>query len=233
VPSTTIDIPSSGKPQFTGELYTPAGTATSGLVVIAYGTEGFMDTPHGQWKKMMRGYAEDLAARGVFALIPDYFAKTNTPHGGPAANEIFTRRHDWVAALVDTVTVARTTIPRVDPARIGMLGFSLGGYLCLLARGAAKPKALVSFFAPMFDGIGSAGSGSVQIAQIHHGKEDKAPTEFTNAEAIKKILALERTDVEVFSYEGATHGFAGPTAADKKAETDSKVTTVKFFETRL
>jgi dienelactone hydrolase len=229
VPSTRIDIPS-GTPQFTGELYTPAGTASAGLVIIAYGTDGFVDNARGPWKTMMRGYAEDLASRGVFALIPDYFAKTNTPHGGPAANEIFSKRDDWAAALVDTVTVAKT-ISRIDPSRIGMLGFSLGGYLCLFARAAAKPKALVAFFAPMFDGIGPA--GSVSIAQIHHGTKDAPPTGFVNAGEIKKILAREHTDVEVFRYDDATHGFAGPSAADKKAATDSKVTTIKFFETRL
>lgn len=229
MPSTQIDIPS-GTPQFTGELYTPAGSATAGLVVIAYGTDGFVDNAHGPWKKMMRGYAEDLASRGVFALIPDYFAKTGTPHDGSAADQILTRRHDWMVALADTVTVART-LPRVDPARIGMLGFSLGGYLCLLARSVAKPKALVEFFAPMFDGIGPA--GHVPIAQIHHGTKDAPPTGFANAEAIKKILALERTDVEVFGYKDATHGFASATAADKTAAADSKAETLKFFDTRL
>jgi dienelactone hydrolase len=229
VPSTTINIPS-GTPQFTGELYPPAGTGSAGLVVIAYGTDGFVDNARGPWQTMMRGYAEDLASRGVFALIPDYFAKTGTLHDGSAANEIFPKRHDWAAALADTVTVARA-IPRVDPSRIGMLGFSLGGYLCLLARAAAKPKALVAFFAPIFDGIGPA--GSVSIAQIHHGTKDAPPTGFENAGEIKKLLTLERTGVEVFEYKDATHGFAGPTAADKKAATDSKAMTVKFFDTRL
>lgn len=229
VPSTKIDIPSA-TPQFTGELYTPAGTATAGLVVMAYGTDGFVDNLHGPWKTMMRGYAEDLASRGVFAIIPNYFAKTGTAHDGSAGNQIFSKRNDWGAALVDTVTVARA-IPRVDPARIGMLGFSLGGYLCLLARAVAKPKALVSFFAPIFDGIGPA--GSVSIAQIHHGKKDAPPTGVENAAEIKRILKLEHTGVEVFEYDDATHGFAGTTAADKKAAADSKATTVKFFATRL
>jgi dienelactone hydrolase len=229
MPPTQISIPS-GTPQFTGELFAPAGSASAGLVVIAYGTDGFVDNPRGPWKTMMTGYAEELASRGLFALIPDYFAKTKTPHGGQAALQIETNHRDWAAALADTVTVARN-LSRVDPARIGMLGFSLGGYLCLLARSVAKPKALVEFFAPTFGDIGAA--GNVPIAQIHHGTKDQPPTEFANAGAIKRILELERTNVEVFKYDDATHGFAGPTAADKKAAADSKAATVKFFETRL
>ena len=118
---------------------------------------------------MMRGYAEDLAKGGLFALMPDYFARTGTKHGGAAAGQIAEKQDDWAAALVDTVAFART-LPGVDGARIGMLGFSLGGYLCLRARAAAKPKALVEYLAPMFEGIGAA--GSVPLAQIHHGTQD-------------------------------------------------------------
>ena len=77
----TVTIP--GTTPYTGELYTPTGTAKTGLVVIAYGTDGRKDP----WTGMMRGYAEELATHGLFALIPDYFAPTNTKHGGGAADE--------------------------------------------------------------------------------------------------------------------------------------------------
>jgi carboxymethylenebutenolidase len=209
-----------------GELYKPSGTAPTGLVVIAYGTDGWKDP----WTKMMRGYAEDLAGRGVFALMPDYFARTKTKHGGAAATEIGDKQDDWTAALVDTVAFART-LPRVDASRIGMLGFSLGGYLCLRARAAAKPEALVEYFAPMFEGIGAA--GSVPVAQIHHGTGDKPPTGFANAAAIAAILKREGSDATICEYKDATHGFASPSAADTKAAADSKSATLKFFETRL
>ena len=135
-----------------------------------------------------------------------------------------------MSALVDTVAFART-LPRVDASRIGMLGFSLGGYLCLRARAAAKPKALVEYFAPMFKGIGAP--GRVPFAQIHHGTSDQPPTEFGNAAAIAAILKLEGTDVKVCQHKDATHGFARPSAADAKAAVDSRVSTLKFFENRL
>lgn len=220
----TIDIPP-GTPAITAELYKPAGTAKTGLVVLVYGTDGYVDNVRGPWKTMMRGYAEDLAAHGFFALIPNYFARTKSKHDGPAMDDIFTKRADWATALVETVTHART-LAGVDPSRIGMLGFSLGGYLCLLTRAAAKPKALVSYFAPVFDGLGSP--GNVPHAQLHHGKKDKPPTDVTNAAAIAAILAAERTSVKVFEYEDATHGFASGTAADTKAAADSKAETLSF-----
>ena len=176
---------------------------------------------------MMRRYAQELAAPGIFALIPDYFARTNSKHGGPAIDDIATRRFDWAKV---PATHART-MTGVDPGRIGMLGFSLGGYLSLLTRAAAKPKALVSYFAPIFDGLGAP--GNVPFARLHHGTNDKAPTAFANADAIAALLAAEGTKVSVCEYKEATHGFAGPTPADTKAAADSKAATLTFFETRL
>ncbi len=220
-----VDIPGGTTP-IKGELYKPSGTGATGLVVIAYGTEGWKDP----WTEMMRGYARELADRGVLALMPDYFARTGTTHGGAAGAEIAAKQDQWVGALVDSVAFART-LPRVDPSRIGMLGFSLGGYLCLRARAAAKPKALVEYFAPIFEGIGAR--GAVPLAQIHHGTGDRAPTDFTNAAVIEGILRLEGTDVKTFKYDKATHGFAGTSAADRTAAADSKAETVNFFATRL
>ncbi len=223
-----IDVPS--KTTFSAEFYGPPAPTAAGLVVLVYGTDGFVDNERGPWRTMVRGYAEDLASRGVCALIPDYFQSTGTQHGGAAAFEIGSRRGEWAAALVDTVNHART-LAGVDPARIGMLGFSLGGYLALLTRAAVKPRALVEYFAPSFDGIGAA--GSVPSAQIHHGTNDHGPTAFANAASIAATLKGEQTKVEVFEYKDATHGFATASAADTKAATDSKATTLKFFETFL
>lgn len=223
IPSGTVTIPA--------ELYSPTGTAPTGLVVIAYGTDGFEDTANGPWKTMIRGYGEELAKRGFFALIPDYFRKTGTTPGIPAGDVIRTRHGDWEQALLDTVAHART-LGRVDPARIGLLGFSLGGYLCLSIRAAAKPRALVEYFAPQFDGIGPA--GRVPHVQIHHGEEDHSPaTHFANAAAIEAILTLEKSVVTVFPYKGAGHGFAARDKANMDASALSKTRTLSFFAAHL
>jgi dienelactone hydrolase len=221
----TVTIPG-GKLPMTAELFKRSATAPAALVVIAYGTDGKKDP----WTDMMRAYAEDLAKDGVFALMPDYFARTASPHGGGAADHIAAKHDEWAAALVDTVAFART-LPGVDGARIGMLGFSLGGYLCLRARAAAKPKALVEYFAPMFEGVGAP--GSVPHVQIHHGTQDKFPTEFLNATKIESILRVEGKDVTLYPYKDATHGFAAPDAANTSAAALSKSRTLTFFGTCL
>jgi len=221
----------SGAAQIPGELHSPSGTHVTGLVLIAHGTDGFEDNERGPWKTMIRGYAAQLAELGFFALIPEYFAKTQTAPGGPAMEVMRQHRTDWASALADCATYART-VPRVDPSRIGLLGFSLGGHLCLYSRAAAKPRALVEYFAPALDGIGPA--GQVPNAQIHHGTNDLMPgTDFSNAAVIERVLLSERTAVTLFPYEGAGHGFAGKDKANQKAASLSKERTLEFFEKHL
>jgi len=141
------------------------------------------------------------------------------------------KRPEWAAGLLDSVTHAKT-LSRVDSTKIGLLGFSLGGYLCLNIRAAAKPRALVSYFAPIFDGIGPA--GTVPHAQIHHGEADKLQwTPPSNASAIETRLKLEKTAVEVCTYKGAGHGFAGNDKANADAHTLSQKRTLAFFVSHL
>jgi hypothetical protein len=71
--------------------------------------------------------------------MPNYFDRKGTKHGGAAALDIAEKQDEWTSALVDSVAYARA-LPGVDPSRIGMLGFSLGGYLCLRARAASRVR---------------------------------------------------------------------------------------------
>ena len=216
----------SGSATIPGELYKPSGAAPTGLVVIAYERRAGKDP----WTKMMQGYAEDLAGRGLFALMPEYFVRTGTAHGGAAGAEIGEKQHDWTSALVGSVVYGRT-VPRRRRNAHGHAGVFARRISLPSARGAANPKALVEYFAPVFEGLGAA--GTVPLAQIHHGTKDVGPTAFENAATIAGILRHEGTDVAVFEYKDATHGFAGPTAADRKAAMESKAETINFFVTRL
>jgi dienelactone hydrolase len=174
----------SGTKQIPGWLYSPSGTASTGLVVIAYGVDGLTDNHNGPWKTMIQGYAEALAKGGLFALIPDYLVKTNTTGGIAAMEVMMQKRDDWATAVSDCASHAKT-LARRDATRIGLLGFSLGGHLCLRIRANVKPKALVEYFAPVLDGIGP--SGAVPRAQIHHGTSDMLPaTHFSFAGAIRR-----------------------------------------------
>jgi dienelactone hydrolase len=224
------------------ELYEPVGAAPTGVVVIAYGVDGLTDTPERPWGSMMRGYAEDLAKAGIAAILPEYFQFTKTTPGlslvemmtsNPTA--VLALRADWERALALAVETGKARFGLKDD-RVGLLGFSLGGHLCLRIR--ANANVLVEYFAPDFGDIG--GPGKLAHAQIHHGTADSFPrTEFANAgriEAIlkeEKTLSGEKTKTKVFPYPGADHGFVKDTTADKKAREESKKETLTFFDTHL
>jgi dienelactone hydrolase len=161
----------------------------------------------------------------LVAIIPDYFGVTETQPGPAVFELIAAHGEQWQTAISDAIDHAKT-FQLVDATRIGLLGFSLGGHLCLRIRD--KANALVEYFAPVLDGI--AVSGKLTHAQIHHGEADHGPgTGFSNAEAIKATLESERTTTELFPYPGAGHGFIGNDQANIDARKLSKDRTLAFF----
>lgn len=220
-------IPSRGK-SITAELYTPAG-ATTGLIVVAYGSDGLTDHLSGPWATMIRGYAESLAEKGFTALIPDYLAVTKTQPGPEVFEMIPHCRDEWQEAIADAIDHAKT-LSTIDPKRVGLLGFSLGGHLCLRLR--AKASVLVEFFAPVLDGIGWR--GALTHAQIHHGEADRVPgTGFPNAVTIADTLKHEGASTELFPYPDAGHGFIGSDQGNTSARDLSKARTLSFFQAHL
>jgi dienelactone hydrolase len=215
------------------EVFSPAGGPNGGAIVVAYGSDGLVDNAHGPWATMIRQYAADLAALGFTAVIPDYFQRTGTHPGdidfeNGGAKKIWLHRDGWQAALTDALAFTQN-LPSVDATRTGLLGFSLGGHLCL--RIAGKSKALVEFFAPLLDGIGPATPRLT--AQIHHGAADALVSFAGNADKIDQQLRETGASTEVFGYEGAGHGFAGSDAANTEARVLSKARTLEFFKTHL
>lgn len=208
-----------------------ATTASSpcGLVVVAYGTDGLLDTTNRPWATMIRGYADSLSQSGLTVLIPDFFAATNTSPGIQAAEQIESKRDLWLEVISETIDYGMK-LPLVDPQRVGILGFSLGGYLCLRLR--SKVRYMVEYFAPVLDGIGLG--SNLTHCQIHHGKDDKGPaTAFSNASAIERTLQSEGTVTELFPYPGAGHGFVGNDPANTDARDKSQQRTIAFFESHL
>ena len=206
------------------EAFGPAGTPNGAAIVIAHGSDGMKEP----WAAMIREYASELAGKGFTALVPRYFNKTGTDAGPKVFSELPAHLHSWTEAVGDAVTHAKT-LPGISPLRVGLLGFSLGGHICLRLRGSAK--ALVEFFAPELrelGGLGSAGARGLQI-QIHHGLADML-VPFSNAQRVIAVLKPEGTVPEVFSYEGAGHGFAGADPNNATARRSAKVRTLAFLE---
>jgi dienelactone hydrolase len=222
-----IDFTSQGK-SVPAELYSPPTNAKTGIVLVLYGTDGLMDGDNGAWGRIIRDYAESLAASGFAAMIPDYFSATGTLPGKSAHRSISQHVETWQRIVADSIRHC-ATLPFVDMSRVGLLGFSLGGHLALRLRGQAK--VVVEYFAPQLEGIGE--SAALKHVQIHHGDNDKAVPFDRNAKRIKEILDGEETPTELMAYPGANHGFVGPEPANVNARNSSKAATLNCFATHL
>lgn len=224
--STWIQIDSQGKP-VPMEVFEPSGTRNNCAIVIAHGSDGMVEP----WAAVIREYAAELAGQGFTAWIPNYFAKTGTAAGPGVFAELPVHRDAWVEAVRDAVAHVKT-LPGVSAQRVGLLGFSLGGHICLRLRGSAQ--ALVEFFAPSLNALGGLGvpQPPAKHVEIHHGLADLL-VPFSEAQAIAATLKREGTVPAVFSYEGAGHGFAGADANNATARRSSKRRTLDFFAKTL
>ncbi len=209
------------------EVFNPLGHADGAAIVIAHGSDG-MTVP---WAELIREFAADLAGKGFTAFIPSYFAKTGTVPGPAVFAQIPAGLDSWVGTVRDVVAHVKT-VPGVAAERVGLLGFSLGGHICLRLRG--ETQAVVEFFAPELRQLGGLGArqSARPYVEIHHGLADLL-IPFSEAQAIAAALKAEGAVPEVFSYEGAGHGFAGADPTNATALRSSKYRTLAFFEKRL
>ncbi len=209
------------------EIFHPTGASNGGVIVVAHGSDG-MNEP---WAAMIRDYATDLAAKGLTVLIPHYFETTGTVPGPRVFAEFADNLQFWEKAVSDTIGHGKMLFGIVA-SRVGLLGFSLGGHLCLRLRESAN--ALVEFFAPELLELGGIGAAHIPAlpVQIHHGAADVL-VPFANTQSIAAALKLEGAVVEVFSYDGAGHGFAGSDANDATARRFAKGRTLAFFGQHL
>jgi carboxymethylenebutenolidase len=196
-------------------------------VVLVHGSDGMVDP----WADLIREFAADLAGKGFAAFIPSYFDKTRTAAGFAVFSQIPDHLDAWIEAVGDVVSWVKQQ-PGISTELVGLLGFSLGGHICLRLRGTTQ--ALVEFFAPELRQLGGLGArqAATPRVQIHHGSADVL-VPFSETEAIAKALRSEGGDPEVFSYEGAGHGFAEPDANNAAARRASKYRTLAFFERNL
>lgn len=196
--------------------FEPKVTAKRPVVIMLHGADG--------WQPM-KGFdfaAEGLNANGYIAILIRYYDRTNTPDNinakqradfvnwlkGDAAKQKnnTSRQHfeQWMETVQDAVAYARK-LPNVDESRIGIAGFSLGGYLALSAAPKCNPpvKAVVE----MFGGLPQEyckNPGKLPPTLIVHGDEDEI-VPVNEAYKAAGLILSQKQNVAIEIHKGFGH----------------------------
>ena len=108
--------------------------------------------------------------------------------------------------------------PHVDAARIGLLGYSLGGYLALEV-GATNPEvaAVVDYFGGMSPLI-SKKLERMPPTLLLHGELDHVVS-VAEARNLEQLFTEKNVVFEIHTYPDQGHGFNGAAASDARERT--------------
>ena len=187
---------SGGRPVTVRE-FRPAAPGKYPAVLALHGSGGIREGWSDQPSRLMAG-------QGYSVFLVHYFERTGTIGADPET----THRHfpDWMRTIGDAITFAMKH-ESVDPARVALLGFSLGAYLAL-AVASVDPRvtAVVDFFGGLPEEL--HGFTRMPPVLILHGEDDRV-VPVSEATRLQQLLERTGTPYEIKLYPGAGHIFNG------------------------
>jgi len=166
----------------------------------------------------IREVCDRLAARGYAALAPEIYHRRarrlvvpyETP--APAMAELALLTNDGLEVDLEAALARLRGEDGVDPARVGLLGFCVGGFAAFLGACRLDPAATVAFYgggivharegmalAPVLD---EADAIDTPLLALFGSADTGIP--MSDVEAIRKRLGV---GCEVHVYDGAKHAF--------------------------
>ena len=219
-------------------LYQPRGIGPFPAVLVLHTRGGL--TPQD------RDYAAWLASQGYVALAPDYLTPVGlapSPSPFPPIFIPYTNpiRDDLVRGLE-----CLKSLPFVAQGRIGVVGFSLGGYFAVLLAGRPDVKGAVAYYVPyagrpvntaptQYTFTDLAAQVRTPLLMLHGDADTEAP--IGNARTAQTLLATSGKQAELVVYAGAGHGFnrrpPSPYVYDASAAADAQARVVAFLAAQL
>jgi carboxymethylenebutenolidase len=160
----------------------------------------------------MGRFAPTLTRLGIAAYAPRYLQKTGSLLA--TSKKILDGKHfpAWLAAVRDAVSYVAER-PGIDEQRIGILGFSLGGYLAMaLAAEERRIRAVISLsggLPPGWEGQVSTGMAPVLLL---HGTND-AVVPVAEAYRAERVLKERGVVCELEVFPGERHWITGAAQA--------------------
>ena len=165
------------------DVYWPRTAAQAPMVIVAHGFS--------RHRHHMSGWGQHLANEGFVAVVPDLPTLSDHPHNGRFISEL--------RAYLLGKEVWRK---RIDPARVGLLGFSAGGLSSLLSAADSPGLAIWVGLDPVDrDGLGARAATMVQSRAIVLTAEPS----ICNAQGNARDMVASLPQHEHFRVVGAVH----------------------------
>ena len=213
------------------------------------GVDGFLSRPmtSGKWPAMVviqewwglddhfRDMTRLFAKEGYVALAPDLYHGKVTEDWEEAARLKTSLDLDRATQeIIDAIQYLKG-LPFVNPGRIGIIGFCMGGGLALLTICRTKEiTAAVIYFQSMYPDPSEIANISCPV--LGHYGEDDVTTPKSEVQAFEKLLKDNKTPHEIHFYPNAGHAFVNdkhPEMYRKEAAEASWPRTVEFFQKYL
>jgi len=174
-------------------------------VIALHGSGGGHDT--------LAATAHPLATQGFCVYVPHYFDRTGTTEAVMPA--MFLDFPLWMKTLWDLVSLVAMQ-PTVDPDYIGVVGFSLGGYLAMsLACIDPRIRVAVEYFGGLPKEVRMFMRRLPPTLILHGDADTVVPV--AEAHNLRQILEDRKVAYEMQIYPGEGHEFTAETRADADA----------------
>jgi len=207
------------------------------------GVDGLISRPtaSGKWPAILvihewwgledhfRNMCRSFAKKGYVALAPDlYHGKVVKEHDEAARLKTSLDLERAVQEILDGVAYVKN-LPFVDPGRIGIVGFCMGGGLALLSICRSREIAAgVIYFHSLFPDPGDLVNINCPI--LGHFGEDDTVTPKSEVEAFEQVLKENNKSYEIYFYKNAGHAFVNEMHADTYRKEAAEATWPRTFD---
>ena len=196
--------------------FAPSRAGKFPALLILHGANGPMSTFIGD-------HAQHLANAGYVVFFVHYFDRTGTYYASPS--EMREHFSEWVETVEDALCYCEQR-PKVDPERIGLVGYSLGGYLSLsLASQNPKIDAVVSIVGGIPEYFAERARHMPPTLILHGANDTRVPVK--EAYRVEELLKQLNAPYELKIYKGQGHFFHG------SAQIDALMRTFSFLQKHL